>query len=234
MKCFELTITINLNIDVVLRELPEKLSKAINFYFLSDEDLKKFHKEKHVKLYSFSSFFPLEKDKKYKKGLQYIFKMRFWEQEIAEKFVDLLYDEKNYLFQTISVSLNQRHSITKINTLRTVTPAVLTIDKKYWKRNDEELEFVKERILKNTNRKYNYINNSTEPVHDFIENITIDNRVPIAHSYKSGYVIGNKFTLTIKQDELSQKLAEVVFVNGLLEKNSLSFGFCLQNGECLI
>lgn len=234
MKFYELLVSITLKKDLNLKNIPEEMSKAINMLFLGNEELKELHKKNQVKLYSYSGLAPVEKDKLYKKGKEYLFKIRFINKDMARNFEDFLYDIENPLFETVRVSYTPRNIAGKIEKIYTLNPAVITLDKKNWIRNDDELGFVKERILRNTNRKYNVLNNSNEPVYDFIEYIKITNNIAITYKYKSGFILGNKFRIGIKKDELSQELATLVLGAGLLEKNSLSFGFCMANQEELV
>lgn len=234
MEFYELLVGLNLKKEITMKDMPKEMSKAINILFLAKDELKEFHKKNHVKLYNYSGLAPVEEDKVYKKGKEYIFKIRFINKQMATYFEDLFYDIENPLFTTLRVELVPKNIVGTINKLYTLNPAVITVNNKCWIRNDAELDLVKERILRNTNKKYNFLNNTRKPVHDFIEYIKILNDITMSYNYKSGFILGNKFRIGIKKDELSQELAKLILGAGLLEKNSLSFGFCLENDEELI
>ena len=236
MILYELLIGVNLKKNVTLKDMSEEMSKSINILFLTNDRLKELHERNEYKLYTYSGLFPLEKDKLYKKGIEYLFKIRFLRKDMAREFEDLLYDVENPLFKTLRVVSSSRNITGQVEKLYTLTPAVITMDKKNWTKDTDnnDLSLVKERIINNTIHKYNFLNNTSIPVHDFIESIQMTNRLPMVFNYKTGVILANKFRISIKQDELSQELATVILGAGLLEKNSLSFGFCLPNREELV
>ncbi|MCT4508436.1 MAG: hypothetical protein N4A48_06690 [Tepidibacter sp.] len=57
--------------------------------------------------------------------------------------------------------------------------------------------------------------------------MTYTNKKPIAFKYKGKKLIGNKFDITVKGDELSQTMGKIIISTGLLEKNALGYGCCL-------
>ena len=123
-------------------------------------------------------------------------------------------------------STGETYEQKNIKKLITLTPVVITkLEGGYDIEND--LEFVKERILSNTQKKYKNIY-ETEAKVDFIKNITKTNKKPIKVPYKNKSVLGNKFEIEIKEDPMSQNLAFLVLAVGCGEKNSnLGFGMCM-------
>ena len=143
---------------------------------------------------------------------------------------DLLYDIENNLFETIRVTTQRILNNENLGYLWSITPTLLTITednvKRYWLANNDELDFVKERILNNTYKKYKeFISEDIKEI-DFIEKVELLNTNNYVANYKNGCLLGSKMRIFIKQDKQSQDLAKVILGCGLLEKNSLSFGFC--------
>lgn len=228
----ELTITIQLTKTIEYADLVDEMSKAMNIYLLSSQELRSLHKATNTKKYCFSGLYPVKNTKIYLTGEMYSFKMRFMDMNVAEHFKNSITDNSNPLFIVLGIDEQIKEQRGMIRGLYTVTPAIITVSgNKNWVRNDEELEFVKKRILNNTNRKFNELYGTKNEVYDFIESIEIQNNIPISFNYKvdtnhKTKLLSNKFKITIKEDELSQKLAFLILGSGLLEKNTLSFGFC--------
>ena len=105
-----------------------------------------------------------------------------------------------------------------------MTPTIITTEKGDFDIK-ENLDFVKKRILANTQKKYrNIFGNSIDT--DFIKEIRKINIKPIKIPYKNINMLGNKFEIFIKEDQMSQDLAFLILSIGCLEKNSIGFGFC--------
>lgn len=227
MTLKELTVTIQLIKDIKYSELVDRLSYAMNMYFLATPELRAFHKENKVKKYSYSGLYPVSLSKVYLKGEMYSFKIRFIDNKIADEFKNSLINNQNPIFIVLGIDEQIKEKRGLIRGLYTVTPSIITVaNNKQWVANEEELEFAKERILKNTIRKFNELTGLTMGVYDFIDKIEIQNKKPIGFKYKETTLLGNKFKIAIKEDEFSQQLAFLILGTGLLEKNALSFGFC--------
>ena len=115
-----------------------------------------------------------------------------------------------------------------INELYTVTPAVLTVDNRFWVKGDS-MELLQRRIVENLLKKYkDYYQKEIEVEESFIQGIELKNHKPIGLKYKNMRLIGNKLTVLVNGDEDSQKLAFMALGTGLLEKNSSNgMGFCI-------
>ena len=88
------------------------------------------------------------------------------------------------------------------------------------------MDLVKNRILANIQKKYKNIYNTQVDI-DFIKAIKKINRQPIKIPYKNINMLGNKFEIEVKDDPMSQSLAYLAISVGILEKNSIGFGFCM-------
>lgn len=112
----------------------------------------------------------------------------------------------------------------KIQKLITLTLTIITTEKGDYLIGDD-LEFVRQRMIANIQKKYNQIYNEKIDI-DFIKEIKQTNNKPIKIPYKNIYLLGNKFEITVKEDPISQNLAYLALSIGLLEKNAEGFGFC--------
>ena len=123
------------------------------------------------------------------------------------KIKQVLNNFQNEEFKVI-VSDLESSTQRKINTLATLTPAIITSDKGDYLINND-MQLVKERILANAQKKYNQLYNE-----------------PIKIPYKNINILGYKFEIEVKDDPISQNLAYLILSVGLLEKNAEGFGFC--------
>ena len=113
-----------------------------------------------------------------------------------------------------------------------MTPTIISIydeEKdyiRYWIKDEGSLDFVKKRIKDNLEKKYEqFYKEKIIAPDDFISMITIQNKKPIVYNYKRITPWTNKFKILFASDDISQKLASLAFGVGILEKNSLGFGF---------
>ena len=224
MKYYNLKIIVLLKEDLKNTETYEKISNLISFAMLKEETLKKLHEENTYKNYVFCNLYPIEKDTIYKKGNLYTFDLRGIEFEKIIKLKQLLDKTETEYFKIIQINF-QTGIQRNISKLITLTPAIITTEKGYYDIK-EDMEFVKNRILANTQKKYKKIYDTSIDI-DFIKEIKKINKTPVKIPYKNINMLGNKFEIHIKEDPMSQNLAYLILSVGLLEKNSIGFGFCM-------
>lgn len=227
MLLTELKIQIQMNKTILGRDVPEALSKVINSYFLGNEKLENMHKGSHkVKLYSFGLTPKGRAEEPIQKGDYQELVVRFLDNDIAKNFEEQLYIKPNPLFIIKGILIDEIPLSEDVKFIYNITPSIMTNGSKYWVKNEDELDLVKERILKNTIKKYNALFETDLPVYDFIEGIEVMNKHGnIIFNYKNSKLVTNRFKIKIKQDVMSQKLAFIILGAGMLEKNSLSLGF---------
>lgn len=224
MNCFNLKIAVLLKQNIKNEETYEKISNLISYAMLKDKNLKDIHEKNTFKNYVFCSLYPIQKDGIYKQNNIYLFDLRSLEFEKIIKLKQVMTDLENDHFKIIQINL-QTHEKIKINKLITLTPAIITTTKgDYDIKNDMDL--VQSRILANIQKKYKNIYN-TEVDINFIKSIKKTNVKPIKLPYKNINMLGNKFEIEVKEDEISQNLAYLALSIGILEKNSLGYGFCM-------
>ncbi|WP_291635988.1 CRISPR-associated endoribonuclease Cas6 [Clostridium sp.] len=226
MRYYELLVTAMLNKDIPFNCSNEELSNFINIAMLQDDVLKAKHLSKGFKHYNFSSFYPTEKDKVYKKGKIYLFTVRSAEKDFIQKLKRTLKEVKHNGINVIASELKEKKQqfITEINT---ITPVVVTLKEgKHWQ-HGEDIELLKQGLHNNLRNKYQHLFeidlNDNEL---FFDGIIITNRKSIITQYKGGCLIGNKLKLQIKTDDNSQIIATMCLMSGLGEKNSIGMGFC--------
>lgn len=228
MKYLEVNLKIILKKDIPVKSIMESLSSGINVCLLNNEDMKNLHYNKQFKPYSFS--FPDEtiENNTYKKHIPYTIRFRAVK-ELFESIFVCLQERNNPIFYISDVSrykeVNQQN--VKLSRLVSLTPVVITTNSISMTLDNMDLNVVKQQIQINTIKKYNqFTNNNVSLNTNFIEDIKCLNKKPISYNYKNGFVIGNKYLLQIKADELSQKLGFTMLYSGIGEKNSLGLGFC--------
>jgi len=223
MQYYNIKVAVLLKNDTQAFENYEKISKLISASMLKDQTLKQLHEENRYKNYVFCNLYPIEKDGIYKAGNIYTFQIRTIDFKLGLKIKQVLNNFQNEEFKVI-VSDLETSTQRKINTLATLTPAIITSDKDDYLINND-MQLVKERILANAQKKYNQLYNEKIDM-DFIKSIKQTNNKPIKIPYKNINILGYKFEIEVKDDPISQNLAYLILSVGLLEKNAEGFGFC--------
>ena len=223
MQYYNIKVAVLLKNDTQAFENYEKISKLISASMLKDQTLKQLHEENRYKNYVFCNLYPIEKDGVYKAGNIYTFQIRTIDFKLGLKIKQVLNNFQNEEFKVI-VSDLETSTQRKINTLATLTPAIITSDKGDYLINND-MQLVKERILANAQKKYNQLYNEKIDM-DFIKSIKQTNDKPIKIPYKNINILGYKFEIEVKDDPISQNLAYLILSVGLLEKNAEGFGFC--------
>lgn len=232
MKYYEIKVTLLLKKDIKFGDIHESLSLNINKSMLDNKELKEQHSLNGFKPYCIGSLYPFDlKTKVYKANQIYMLTIRSIDENFLTKLKIVLKESKVLDFNVLAIEF-LRKDYQFIESAYTLTPCIITITdentkkRKYWTKDDSSLEFVKQRIVSNLEKKYKYFYNKEITVpSDFISMIKIENKVPIVYTYKRSRLFTNKFKIHFASDELSQKLAFLAFSIGILEKNSLGFGF---------
>lgn len=226
MIYYQLKISCVLKQDLNFKNMFEELSKVINKAFLKDKNLKALHKLNTFKMYVFDGLYPVTKEG-YKKFNLYGFNFRTVDKALAFKLNSLLKKTNSDFINIVKIVMETRNT-GKLKGLYTVTPAISVIESgKHWTNDDYPIELLIERINNNAKRKYSYwFDSEIDREHSFIDDIKQMNKKTIVLPYKNGVLLTNKFKIKVKEDEVSQKLAGIVYGTGLLEKNSLGLGYC--------
>lgn len=227
MKYYELTNTVYLFKDIYFTKTNEIISRFINEALYLDDKLSQFHKKNEFKGYVFDSLFPRENNKTYKKGSIYVFRIRSIDKKLINNLNKLLKKVNSSDMKLIATEI-KTYTPKFISSIYTATPAIVILDEGYWTK-DKGIELLMDRIIQNSIKKYrNFINEDIPYDFEFFKGIQMENRKPVAIKYKNITLLGNKFKLEIKEDEISQKIATLLLGTGILEKNSSAgAGYCI-------
>ncbi|MCT4594813.1 MAG: hypothetical protein N4A57_11175 [Anaeromicrobium sp.] len=228
MKYYELRITALLKEDVKMIDVGSVLGRHINYCMSKNEILRDIHKSTLPKLYCYDYPYPFEADKTYKANKVYVFKLKTPKEYIAKEMRKVLSFYNTDKIKPLGCDLRTKRFF-NVEKLLTVTPAVTTVDNRNWiVGNDFDLLW--KRIDNNLEKKYKQLyGDPIELNGSAIECIDIKNKVPVTMNYKGGKILGNKFELRFKPDELSQKLAFIALSTGILEKStSIGAGYCIS------
>ena len=247
MNYFELRCIAYIKKDIAYKNSFNLISKYINFSMSQDEKLKDLHKKENIfKNYSFGSFYPIEKDKIYKKGGTYSFTIRSLDEEFILKLQKYLRENVNNSFFQVIETIKKRVNRFFISELYTITPTIVTVKDQnnkslFWTtQKDGDILKLQKQLQDNLLRKYeNYYGKKLDPSQNFIQLIELKNQKPQSIYFEKKInedkhitvrLLGNKFKIVPNEDEISQKLAFIVLACGLGEKQSLGGGFCLGKG----
>ncbi|KHD34263.1 hypothetical protein NL50_17715 [Clostridium acetobutylicum] len=227
MNFYELKIKVKLSKNMNFIEVPYNIGVFINNSMLKTALLKKIHEEKFYK-YVYDTFYPIEKDKIYKKDKIYSFRLRSMNIQLLNKMAIAIYNHNYNDIKAIDVDLKVQE-VDKINEIYTLKPIIVTIDSKPWLKEKCSIDLLMKRLNDNLEKKLNQIGEEHENRESgmFINEIQILNKFPMKYSYKSITLLGNKVQIKVNQDVISQKKALIGIALGLGEKgSSLGAGFC--------
>ena len=101
MKVWQLLLKVYLKKDIPMEECQIEISKIIDRSLAKDIELLNFHNNNQYKNYTFSSFYPIERDKIYLAGNIYTVTIRTVEERIARHFQKFLEDESSKTLKAI-------------------------------------------------------------------------------------------------------------------------------------
>jgi CRISPR-associated endoribonuclease Cas6 len=209
----------------------EAISKYISFSMVRG-GFENLHERTGYKHFTFGGFYPIEKEKTYKKGSTYSFVIR----SLDESFVDALSYalRKNIDNENLLVVETSKRTVKQffISELINYTPTIVSIaSSSYWtfERSGDILQLQKQ-LHDNLEKKYqSFYGEELKSDINFIQMIEIKNHKPqtikIIKDTKEIRFFGNKFKIIPNEDELSQKIAFTALACGLGEKNSYGGGF---------
>ncbi len=224
MKVYELKFKVFLLKDIQYNKTYDKISYFVDSGLILDEKFLQLHNENTYKNYSFSAFYPIEKDKLYKKGKVYTITFRTIDVDLAEYVVKNM---NNHTTTEIKMLLIDVREIKDklIEKIYSITPAILKTNNGYWK-NNISLEQYEERIKVNLIKKFNKFT-QTKLNENFIFNngIKFNNQKPVSLEYKDRKFLGDKVEIVISGDTEAQKLAYMALGTGILEMNARGAGY---------
>jgi CRISPR-associated endoribonuclease Cas6 len=224
--CFhEVLSTIQFHEDLPVRDVQYGLAKLISSSMANDELLKELHHRNCFKLYTFCAPYPFEKERVYRKGRMYCFNLRSPDLKFVLAMKKYLPKVKG-IAKVIAVELRS-YKQSHIEELISLTPIVCTFENRCWMPEDG-LGLLAERLHHNVLKKYQ-LQDPSFTVHGelFFDQIELLNKKPIVVAYKNTVLLGHKLRFRVKPHEWAQQLAFTALGGGLLEKNSMGFGYCI-------
>ena len=244
MKIFELKCITYLKQDVSFEDSFDSISKFVNYSICQKDEYKQKHNQNVFNNYCFGSFFPIEKDKLYKKGNTYYFTFRTIDEKFAKELSNLLRANiNNPYLQIVQV---EKRDIKQffISEIYSATPVIISLKKEnekshqlFWtlEKSGDIIE-LQNQLQENLIKKYEeFFGEKLKVSQNFIQLLEIKNHKPQSVCFtttkneiqKKIRLIGNKFRIIPNEDEISQKLAFLSLGVGLGEKSSYGGGFMI-------
>lgn len=246
MKIFELKCNAYLKINIELKDSFDVLAKFINFAIYQNDIFEYKQNNNYIKNYCFGNFYPTESDRIYKQDTVYEFVIRSIDEEFINKMQKAFLENTNNNFLQVLDSEKKEIEQFFIKELYSATPVIVTdkIDESgrqiYWSLDyNGDIISLQKQLQKNLAKKFKqFYPEDSKVSNNFIQEIEIKNQKPQSIYFKKFRnkkeqlirLIGNKFAIIPKEDDLSQKLAFLSLGVGLGEKSSLGGGFCLSRG----
>lgn len=223
MQVFQIRLKLFLLKNIKVECLQNDLNSFIDGGLVKDEELLELHQANRYKYYCFDGLYPIEKDKVYKKGIIYSLTLRTIDNRLADFFANKLVNEFNDKFKGLTSEIRiipKKH----IDKIYSVTPVILKNDG-YWK-NKLSIDDFERRLFENLIKKYNYVMN-TKIDEDFqlYTGIEFKNKKPVAFHYKNIKLLGDKISLNIAENKITQDIIYMSIGTGLGEMNSRGAGF---------
>ena len=244
MKIFELKCKAYLKTNIELKSSFDVLSKYLNYSIYQNEIYK--NKDTSIKNYCFGNFYPTESDKIYKKNNVYEFVIRSIDEEFIDELEKAILENMNNSFLIVLSAVKKEIDQFFIRELYSATPVIVSQKKDdtgrqlYWSLDyNGDMEILQNQLQKNLEKKLKlFYPDNMDISNNFIDEIEIKNIKPQSIYFKTirnqkeklVRLIGNKFKIVPKKDDLSQKLAFLSLGVGLGEKSSFGGGFCLGRG----
>ena len=224
MNVLEIKLKVFLLKDIKFNEIQTKISSLIDKSLSKNEEFLELHNKNTFKNYCFDGMYPLAENGLYKSGNVYTITIRTIDKSIGEYFIKSLTNEYDENFKGLvsEVRILPKKHIDKIYSL---TPVVIKTEDGYWKGNLTIDDFER-RITENLIKKYNnFTKKQMDEEVELYNSIEFKNNKPIAIKYKNISILGDKISLKIADDKLSQELAYMCLGTGLGEMNSRGLGF---------
>lgn len=225
LQVFEVSIKLYLLRNIEHKNINKFITSFIDSGLAKDERLLNFHNVNTYKNYTYNSFYPIEKDKIYKKDNIYTIQIRTVDKDLAQYFCGFL---KNHWTNDIKALTVDVKIIPKrlIDNLYSITPVIIKNDEfGYW-RNNLSISDYERRLKENLIKKYNKIFNfKIDENFSLFTSIEIVNEKPIGFPYKDKIILGDKIKLYISDNKSAQELAYMSLGTGIGEINGRGAGY---------
>lgn len=207
--------------EIPLGQIGGKLGGYLDYFFSSNsEELRKEHysvNDYGSLKYSFNYLWPHATNKIYKKGGVYNFQIRSFNDEVIKTLEERIVLWNDKTFKVLKIDVKEINPFDrKIERVFTTTPLIIKNDFGYWRGKVDVEEFEK-RLRGNMIKKYNALFDKDIRNVRVFSKYSIDNEKPISLSYKDINLLGDKVTLFIDEDPVSQEVACAALGTGLGE-----------------
>ena len=226
MKIKELTLKIKFLENIYLPKsyyyAGKLISKAI---FYDNSPLKEEHYKHKFKPYVFSNL-GYVKDKCYKANKDYYLTLRTINETLADNILNSYKDE----FGVIEVIEKKEIDLDNLPLIKSIIPVnpviLIKKDKTYVTFPKDEIKTAVKLLNMNAEKKLKqFLNIQINDDFDFIEAIRVLNKYPITIHYKNNIkMLGYKYLIVPKEDELSQLAVKLFYGIGLGNKNAVVGG----------
>ncbi len=224
MLVFECKVKVKVKKEIPYKNAWEHLTYFLDSALAKNEELLQLHNKNEYKFYCFDLLYPCEKEKIYKVGKIYTFRLRTVKESLVEYFSNaLLYHQTNELIGVnVELAIIPKRLLEKVYTL---TPVIIKNDEGYW-RNNLSLEAYEERLKVNLLKKYAILTGEKlDENFALYKMIEFKNKVPVKVPYKNINLLGDKITLYPSNDKRAQELFYMALGTGLGENNARGLGF---------
>jgi len=223
IQIYQIDCKVYMTRNTPLTHILEEISNFIDTGLGKNEKMLEFHEKRGYKNYSHSGFKELETDKIYKKGRVYSFSIRCIDKFLKDYFVKVLPDTGNSTMKGLETTVKLIPEI-YIEKIYTLTPALLKLEEGYWKNQIDLLTYEK-RIVENSVKKAKSVLGDFDEDFMLFSGIKMLNHKPIASRYKNISLLGDKFELSIAENEKAQQITYILLATGILEGNPRGYGF---------
>lgn len=224
LNVFGIKLKVYLTGNIDEKDALEEISTLVDSCLANSEKYSNFHNENSYKLYSFNSFYPLERSRIYKAGKIYEIELRTVNKDLygyLRNNINNARTEKIKALDLVTFGLKENY----IEKLYSITPVIIKTDLGYWKDNLSLKEY-ENRIATNLIKKYNFLTGQKiEEVFQLFNMISLNNRLPIGCNYKNIRLLGDKLDLVVANNDMAQQLARMAIGVGLGEMNARGYGF---------
>ncbi|MDW8803036.1 CRISPR-associated endoribonuclease Cas6 [Clostridium sp. A1-XYC3] len=224
MKVYEISLLVFLLEEISSENVFIKISGFIDSGMSKVPELLELHNQNIYKNYCFNSFYPIEQDKKYKQGKTYTIQLRTIDKNLADFFYTKLVNHFNDSIKGLTAKIRivpKKH----IEKIYSITPVVLKNDGGYWKGKLSLTDFER-RLKENLIKKYNLLmNTKVNEEFQLYTSIEFKNHKPVAINYKGKKILGDKISIHISDEKISQDIAYMSLGTGVLEMNARGAGY---------
>jgi CRISPR-associated endoribonuclease Cas6 len=224
-KVFQLRVKIYIMIDIELENAQEEVCAFIDKAIISNPEFIELHNENRYKGYCFDLPYKIENDKIYKRDNIYGVTVRTVDPKLAKFFEQTLPNTTTNAIKGLIVSEVKIIPKKLIQTIYTLTPAIVKSDQGYW-RSHMSIQQYEELLVANLIKKYNYFNQTKiDENFEFITQLEFMNKKPVATIYKNHKLLGDKLQIHVAENEMAQQLAYFAIGTGLQSHNSRGAGY---------